>query len=477
MDIFPNKKIASGAIWSGIEKFGTQFLLLVFGILIARELDPNDYGLFGIASVLLGIALILSDGGLSTALVQKRDRIKEDFNSVFFFNIFVATVIYTLIFLFAPKIAIFFNDTSLTSVIRILGIAILITALSSIQIAIIQIELNFRLQFYASFISIIFSGVLGLVLAHSGFGVWALVVMHLVRSFLLTILLWICSSWKPDLRYDLDRFLSLFNFGYKILISGLMNSVQNGFTVSSIGKFFSVAEVGLYNRAEQLSRYFVNNMSSAIQRVTFPLLAEIQDMPDQLLYYHRKILKISLFFVIPVLSLLAILAEPLIIILLTSKWVGAAWIMQVLCIQFLFYPMNALNISLINAHGRSDIFLKIDVIKRCIMVVFLVLALPFGIKAVLWSQVIAAIICTFINCFAIKGLFKYKFEEQIKDIVPIYLTTAISSFITIVVNISTPSNLLNIVISALVMLTTFILLSTKLHKSEIVFIRKYIFNM
>lgn len=476
MNIFLTKKIFSGAIWSGIEKFGSQSLMLIFGILIARELDPNDYGLFGIASVVLGIALILSDGGLSTALVQKKDRIKEDFNSVFFFNIFAATVIYTLIFLFAPKIAIFFNDTSLTSVIRILGIAILITASSSIHIAIIQIELNFRLQSFASFISVILSGLLGLVLAHSGFGVLALVAMHVIRSFLLTILLWIYSSWIPDLKYDFDRFLSLFKFGYKILISGLMNSVQHGFTVSSIGKFFSVAEVGLYNRADQLSRYFVNNMSSAIQRVTFPLLAEIQDMPDQLLHYHRKILKISLFFVIPVLFLLAILAEPLIIILLTSKWVGAAWIMQVLCIQFFFYPMNSLSVSLINAYGRSDIFLKIDVIKRCTMIALLILALPFGIKAVLWSQVIAVMICTIINCFTIKRLFKYKFKEQIKDVAPIYLTTAISSSIVILTNISTPSNLLNIAISALIMLITFILLSTKLHKSEIALIRKYIFK-
>ena len=410
------KKTVKGVFWSGVERFSVQGVQFLVMLVIARILDPKDFGLVGMLAIFLAVAQSLIDSGFSQALIRKQDRTDVDNNTVFYFNIFVSVFLYLILFAVAPWVADFYNEPQLTELMRVLCQIIIINSFAVVQRAIFTSSINFKTQAKASFIAATLSGGVGVWLAYHGYGVWTLVWQQLLNAFINTSLLWVYSNWRPRLVYSWHSFKELFAFGSKLLASGLIDTIYGNLFPLITGKIFNAASLGYYTQADRLAKFPSSNISGILQRVTYPVLCTLQDDDEKLRSNYRKLLRLSGLIVFPLMCLLAGLAYPLIDILLGNKWEFTATLLIPICFNMMFYPIAAINLNLLQVKGRSDLFLKLEIIKKIIGIVVLVCSIPFGLLFMCYSTVFSGLIMLYVNTYYTKKLIDVGFWIQLKDL-------------------------------------------------------------
>lgn len=418
-------KTISGVLWSALERFSLQGIQFLIGIIMARILLPADYGMIGMLGVFLQISQLFIDGGFANALIQRKDRTEIDFSTVFYFNILVAVLFYFLIFVSAPLISTFYNIPDLTNIARAIGLNLIISAFSTIHRVKLTIEVDFKTQSKISLIAVVFSGIVGVSLAYYGIGVWALVFQSLLNSLLLTLLLYYFCSWKPLLIFSIYSFKSLFSFGSKLLISNLMHAVYSNLYTIVIGRRFSAIDLGYYTRAEQCAIFPSANLNSVINRVTFPILSSIQDDDERLTVAYRKYIRLSSYLIFPLMVGLAVLAEPIILLLLTEKWIGVVVLLQILCFDWIFDHLSGINLNLLYVKGRSDLALKLEIVKKTIATIILFASIPFGLIGMCYGRVLYSLIATYLNTYYTNRLIGLSFISQMKDIIPYFVLSLI----------------------------------------------------
>lgn len=419
------KRSLSGVVWTFAQQFGGQLINFFISIILARILMPEEFGLIGMITVVIAVGTSLMDAGMGQSLIRTTNPDDEDYSTVFYVNLFVSLFIYFVVYLSAPLIAAFYDESILNNLLRVLGLSIIVGAFSSVQRTKLTKEMNFKAQFTIQIPSFIISGIIGVVLAYQGYGVWSLVFMQLARNGIASIQFWIYSKWTPKFTFNIQRLKYHFNFGYKLTLSGLLNTLYENLYYIIIGKYFSTADLGFYTRAKSTKQLPVSNISAAINKVTYPMFAEIKDDDNRLKNAYTLVMQQVLFWVVPILVGAAVIAEPLFRLVFTEKWLPAAPMFQLLCVVGIMYPINAYNLSILKVKGRSDLFLKLEIIKKSYTVIGILLVIPFGIFALLYFQIATSIIGFFINSYYSGRFIDFPVLEQIKKIVPIFIITSI----------------------------------------------------
>ncbi len=439
-------KTVKGVIWSAVDRFSAQGIQFVFSILIARLLVPEDYGVVAMLNIFLAVSQTFIDSGFGTALIRKIDRTEEDFSTVFYFNIVVATLFYFALFFAAPAIANFYNTPLLESITKVVALNLIINSLSGIHNAKLSIAIDFKSRAKISIISTLLTGAVGLWMAYAGYGVWALVVQNLFSSAIRTVLLWVIVKWYPKLVFSWKSFKELFSFGSKLLASALLDTVYNNVYSLVIGKVFSPSTLGVYSRAAGLAEFPSSNITSVLQGVTFPVLSSIQEEETRLADAYKRFIRVSAFIVFPLMIGLAAVADPFIRIVLTDKWAGTIPLLQIICFAMMWYPVHAINLNLLQVTGRSDYFLKLEVIKKIQGVVILIITLPLGIVAMCFGRVLSSIISLVWNTYYTKKLINYGFASQMKDLLHIIVHSIIMGLIVFAIVYFIPSMWLKLIV-------------------------------
>ena len=428
------QKTTKGLFWSSVERFSNQGVSFIFSIILARILAPSDFGIVAMIGIFFAVAQSFVDSGFSNALVRKTDRREEDLSTCFYFNIGVGIVAYIVLFLIAPFIADFYNQPILSPIIRITGLGVVLNSLCVVQQALFTIRIDFKSQAKVTLSATIISGIVGVVLAYLEYGVWALVWQGVVMSLVRMGLLWLMSKWRPKAGFSKDSFHYLFGYGSKLLASGLLDTIYNNIYPIVIGKFYTPAQLGNYSRALTFAQLPSSNITSILQRVTFPVLSTIQDDMPRLQTNYRRLLKLSAFIVFPLMMGLAAVAFPVIRIILTPKWEGCSLYLQIICFALMLYPIHAINLNLLQVKGRSDLFLRLEVIKKIVGVCIMCITIPLGITAMCIGMVASSLIALFINTFYTGKLIDIGYLKQMCDLLPIFINSLLMGgvvFITI----------------------------------------------
>ncbi len=413
-----NKKVVSNLIWRLLERFGAQAVTLVVTIILARLLDPVVYGTVALITVITTILQVFVDSGLGNALIQKKNADDTDFSSVFYFNILVCTILYTALFFAAPLIANFYEMPELTPVIRVLGTILIISGVKNVQQAYVSKHLLFKRFFWATLGGTISAAVVGIWMAYKGFGVWALVAQYLVNAAMDTIILWITVKFRPKLLFSWKRLKRLLSFGWKLLISTLIDTGYKELRSLIIGKKYSAEDLAYYNQGNKYPQYLTRNINSAIDSVLLPVMSEEQDNRERVKMMTRRAIKTSSFILWPLMMGLAACAEPVVSLLLTDKWLPCVLFMRVFCITYAFYPIHTANLNAIKAMGRSDLFLILEIIKKVIGLGLILGFMWISVEAMAYSCIISSVCSQIINSWPNKKLLKYSYLEQLKDILP-----------------------------------------------------------
>lgn len=418
-------KTVKGGFWSGIEQFSTQLIQFVYTIILARLLSPDDYGVVALTLVFFNIAYVIIDSGFATALIRKPDRTEEDLSTCFYFNLGVAFILYLVLFLCAPLIAGFYDKPILVSIIRVSGITLIIKSLYIVQNTQFQYRVDFKSITKVSLTAVIVSGCSGVFLAYKGFGVWSIVWQNIIQVSMTCLMMWALSKWRPSRVFSRSSFNYLFGFGSKLMLSYLIGTVYENLYSLFIGKVYTSAQLGLYNRAETIGKLPSSNISTLIQRVTFPVLSLIQNDADRLRTDFKRVLRFSVFIVFPLMMGLSAVASPLIRVLLTEKWDGSVLFLEIICFSLMMYPIHALNLNLLQILGRSDLFLKLEIIKRVIGLVILLVTVPISIEVMCYGMVLSSLISVFINTYYSGKLLAVGPLDQLKDMFPIFVNATI----------------------------------------------------
>lgn len=420
-------KTIRGVGWSFVDNIASSGITFLVGLVLARLLTPSEYGVMAIIAIFIAISNSIIDSGFSNALIRKTHVERVDYNTVFYFNLTVSFFIYALLYIVAPAISVFFKEPVLAEVVRIIGWVLIINALAIIPRTQFVREVDFKTQTKVSLISSISSGVIGIGMALGGMGVWSLVGQQLSRQFLNTLFLWIYSKWHPVWEFSTKSFKELFGFGSKLLLSGLLDTIYKNVYYIVIGRFYTSAQLGQYTRAEQFNMIFSSNLTSVIQRVSYPVLSSIQEEPKRLREGYRKVIKITMLITFACMLGLAAVAKPLILILIGEKWLPAVYFLQIICFSGMLYPLHAINLNILQVKGRSDLFLKLEVMKKIIAVGPIVAGIVYGIEYMLWGGVLISLIAYFLNSYYSAKLINYPTSEQIKDILPTFLISFVAA--------------------------------------------------
>ena len=418
-------KVISSLIWKFLERGGVQGVQFVLSIILARLVSPEDYGVIALLLVFIQIATVFIQSGFNTALIQKKDSDDLDFSSIFYLSFVVAAVLYVILFFTAPFVAKFYKSELLTKLLRVISLTLFFGAINSVQNAYVSKTMQFRRFFFSSMGAVIGSGIIGIIFAYKGFGVWALVYQQLVKDFLICIILWFTVKWRPKLLFSIKRIRTLFSFGWKLLISALLNTIFQNIYNLIVGKIYDKEMLGYFNRGHQFPQVIASNLDGSIQSVMLPTLSAHNDNVAEVKRITRRSISMSAFLLMPCMFGLAAVAEPLVKVLLTEKWLPCVPFLQLACISYALYPIHTANLTGINALGRSDVFLKLEIIKKIITVLNIAITLPFGIYAMAIGQVISGFIASFINAFPNRKLMGYTYFEQWKDLMPSFLCSII----------------------------------------------------
>lgn len=413
-------KTVKGVAWSGIDnvvQFGVSF---VVSIVLARLLSPDDYGLLGLIAVFTAICTAIINGGFTTALIRKKDATDDDYNTSFIVNLGLSLLLYVIIYLCAPFIADFFERQELVNLTRVSSLGMIIGALALVQHTRLTKRIDFKTQTKITFAASIGSGIIGITMAFLGFGVWSLVAQQLSSQTIRTILLWIVNKWIPSLRFSSESFHELFGFGWKMMASGVLDTVWKELYQVIVGKFYSPATLGQYSRAKGFSQLFSSNLTSVIQRVTYPVLSNVQNEKERMISAYRRIIKVTMFITAISMFFLGAISEPLLYCLIGPKWHEAATYLPLICITGSTYPLHAINLNMLQVQGRSDLFLGLEIIKKIIGIGPLAVCIFYGILPMLYTSILTTIIAYFLNSYFSGKLLGYSSWMQIKDISPSY---------------------------------------------------------
>lgn len=412
------EKAVKGVGWTAISNISSHAITFVVSIVLARLLSPEDYGLIGIIAIFVTVCDTITNSGFGSAIIRKKGATEDDYNTVFIFNLILSILLYIILFFCAPYISIFFDRIELTPLIRISSLTIIIRALSLTQQLQLTKKIDFKTQTKISILSAITSGILGILLALLGTGVWALVVQQLSYRVITTICLFLTNKWIPKLFFSKNSFKELFGYGWKILVAHLINRIWKELYQLVVGKFFSPATLGQYTRGKQFAQLFSSNLTDVVQRVTFPTLSEIQDEPKRMIVAYRKMIKVTMFISTIGMFTLGAISDPLLFCLIGPKWHEAATYLPYICINMSLYPLHAINLNMLAVQGRSDILLILEIIKKIIGIIPLTVCIFWGIKAMLIMGIGTGIINFFLNTFYTGRDLGYTSWMQIKDVLP-----------------------------------------------------------
>lgn len=413
-------KIFSGAFWSLAERISTQAVQAILGIILARLLSPNDYGLIGLLLVFIVISQVFIDSGFTKALIQKKNRTAEDISTVFLFNIAISIVCYTILWFCAPYVASFYKIPTLTILLRVLALSLIINALFTVRSTLVTINLDFKLIAKINLFATIISGCIAIYLAHIGFGVWSLVYQTLIKSGTTAILFRFSTKWKPTFKFSKSSFKEMFSFGSNLLIGSLLNTTVNNISSLIIGKLISARQLGFYTQGVQYVGIVDKTINAVINKVLLPTLSNIQDQQSLLVKYTKNILKTATILVTPIFFILFILAEPFVYVLLGERWMPAAPIIQLFAIARLITVLSGVNVNLLYVLGRSDFALKQQYVKMTIRVILILISVQFGIFYVALAELVSTTIHFFINTYYPGKIMNYGSLKQIKDLSRIF---------------------------------------------------------
>jgi len=460
-------KVFTGMAWNSVDKFAIQGIGFIIGIALARILMPADYGLIGMLAIFFAFSDLFVGSGFSMALIQKSDRTEVDYSTIFHFNLVIGLVSYLILFFTAPFIAQFFNAPQLIALTRVLSLSVIINSLAIVQQTRLMIQMDFKTQAIISLFAVVISGFVGILLAYQGLGVWALVGQMLTAASIRTVFLFYLNKWLPLFAFNASSFRQLFGFSSNLLGAALVATIVNNLYSILIGKIFAARDLGFYTRAKQYPEVLSNTLSTVLQGVTFPILASLQNDREKMVSVYGRLMRMVVFFVVPALTLSAILAEPFIRFFLTEKWMPVVPLMQWLCFARLITPISALNMNILNAIGRSDLFFKVDISKLPLTVAALLITVPFGLKAVVIGHFTISFICFFINAYYPGKMFGFGALRQIREMGPVICATSIMSLIVFVSSIFLPSDFLKLVIGVPLGVGVYLLLAYLLRIGEI----------
>lgn len=439
-------KVFSNFIWRFAERCGAQLVTFIVSIVLARILTPSDYGTIALVTVFTTILQVFIDSGLSTALIQKKDADDLDFSSVFYFNFVICIILYLIMFVSAPFIADFYKDSSLVSIVRVISLTLVISGVKGVQQSYVSRHMLFKRFFFSTLEGTIFSAVLGIIMAYVGFGVWAIVFQQLSNNAIDTLILWITVKWRPIKKFSWSRLKNLLSFGWKMLASSLLDTVYNNLRNMIIGKLYTSADLAFYNQGDKFPKLIVTNINTSIDSVLLPTMANEQDNHVRVKDMTRRAIKISTYIMAPLMIGLAFCAKPIVQIVLTDKWLPCVPYLQIFCISYLFWPIHTANLNAIKAMGRSDLFLKLEVIKKFIGMILLLITMNISVMAMAYSLLISGLISQVINSWPNRYLLKYSYIDQIKDILPNIVMALIMGVFVYFINYLNLPNLVSLVL-------------------------------
>lgn len=413
-----NENVVKGFIWRFAERCGAQLVSFIVSIVLARLLVPEDYGTIALVTVFTVILQVFVDSGLGTALIQKKDADDLDFSSVFYFNFVVCLILYAGMFMAAPYIAKFYDDISLTPVIRVLSLTIVISGVKGIQQAYVSRNMLFKKFFFSTIGGTLFSAFLGIGMAYAGFGVWALVAQQLSNTMIDTLILWITVKWRPKKMFSCQRLKELLTFGWKLLVSALLDTGYNNLRNLIIGKMYSSTDLAFYNQGDKFPKIIITNINTSIDSVLLPTMSNSQDDRERIKQMTRRAIKTSTYVMAPLMMGLAFCAEPIVSLILTDKWLPCVPFLRIFCITYMFWPVHTANLNAINAMGRSDWFLKLEIIKKVVGLTILLSTMWFGVMAMAYSLLLGSVLSQIINSWPNKKLLNYGYLEQVRDFAP-----------------------------------------------------------
>ncbi|HAT80403.1 MAG TPA: flippase [Flavobacterium sp.] len=455
-----------GIFWSAVDKFAVQFGQFVVSILLARILLPEDFGLIGMLAIFIVISQTFIESGLGTGLIQRQDSSDIDFSTVFVFNLGVSSFFYFLLFFAAPFISTFFNQPQLTDLIRVLGLNLFIIAIAIVQRTKLTIALDFKAIAKSNVIGVVIGGIFGVIAARSGYGVWALVIQTLLGSLVTSVSLWVISNWSPSIAFSKTSFKSLFGYGSKLLIAGLYAQILNNVYTICLGKFYPTASLGYYTKAKSFADLSAGSVVSVVQQVTFPILTSVQYDREKLVSIYSRVIRMSAFFIIPLMTLISLLAKPIVILLLTDKWVTLIPLLQWMVFARIFLPMSAVNMNLLNAVGRSDLFLKVDLSKLPLTILAMVITIPLGVKPMIIGHVVTSALAFLINAYLPGKFYGYGPIQQLKDMSPFFVATIGMSISVFVMTIFIDNLVLQLLLGVLLGLVTYLFICWLLKLEE-----------
>lgn len=461
-------KTISGLFWTFSDLIMNQGIQFIIQVILARLLLPEDFGLIGMITVVIAISNSIIDSGFANALIREKNVTQKEYSTVFYFNLIVSILLYIILFFASPIISSFFSEERLIKILRVLALTLIVNSFGLVQRTMLTKKIDFKTQTKISIIASVLSGVVGVGVALLGWGVWSLVIRTLSMSLIQSILLFIYNKWIPTLEFDINSFKKFFKFGWKLLVSGLINTLYNNLYYLIIGKGFSALELGYYTNASKLKDTATQSTTSAIQKVSYPVLSSINDQKGNLKASYKKIIKNAAFIIFPIIIGLAASAKPLILLLFSQKWSSSIVYFQILCFEGMLYPIHAINLNILQVKGRSDLFLKVEIIKKAISVIIIgvVLTLKLGIIYLLWGAVLNSCIAYFINTYYTKDIISYPIYEQFKDILPSFISASIMGIMIYLIGIIMPvSKAIVIIIQVTLGIMIYILLN-KIIKSE-----------
>ena len=415
-------RVISNFLWRFFERIGAQGVTFIVELELARILDPAVYGTLALVTVFTTLMQVFVDSGFSTALIQKKDVDETDFHSVLWLSLGVSAVLYAVIFGLAPVVAKYFKDPEITPMLRVLSLMLFSGAVTSVLLAHISRQMDFRTQCIATVIADVIAGAAGIAAAVLGAGTWALVIQQLSKSVLLAVILWKLLSWKAERVFSLEKVKSLFSYGWKVLVSGLIDTIYTNLYTPVISRLYNAEMVGLYTRANQFPQVIANSAAMTMQSVLLPTFSKTQDDKESTRVIMKRTLKVSGYIIFPAMFGIMAVAEPMVRVLLGDEWMGAVALLRLCCLSFSVWHIHIANLQAINASGRSDIYLKLEIVKKAIGVLVLVLSVRWGVVAMIFMKALFDYVCTFINAWPNRKLCGYGPIEQWKDMLPEFLT-------------------------------------------------------
>lgn len=471
-----SNSISKAFAWKLLERFGVQGVQFVLQIVLARILSPEHYGTLSMMIVFVNLATVFVQSGFNTALVRKKEVDDKDYSAVFWVSLGIAGIIYIVLFFLSPVIAKFYNMPDIVMPFRVLGLMLFPGAFNSIQVAKVRREMNFKKVFVSNTIGVVISGIVGIGMAYLGFELWALVVQTLLNISTTCFVMLVTVKWKPKFSCDIKKVRDLFSFGWKLLVASLIDVLYQDLRTLVIGKKYDSGTLGYYNRGKQFPQFIINAINTSVQTVMLPAMAKEQDEKQKVKALMRRSIITSAYMIFPMMMGLAMVATPLITLLLTEKWLPAVPYMQIYCFSLAFYPVHSCNLQAISAMGRSDITLRLEIIKKSIGVVSLVIAVVFFDSpiAIALTGIVTTLISCFINAYPNKKLIGYSYLEQMRDLLPSALTAGFMGFVVYLFSYLNLNCVLMILVQILVGIVTYLIASALLHLKGFGFVKEMV---